>query len=95
MTANRPDNFHQLFFVLIAAVLLSLCTASLTGCGCSSTLPQDDAVNPVQKVGYTQYVECGMCGAHVLEWWHIRNDANTEWVNVCILCVQKIDAETE
>ena len=38
-------------------------------------------------------VECGTCGAHVTDWWTIRNDADTDWVNVCELCYLRIAAD--
>lgn len=34
----------------------------------------------------TSYIECGMCGAHVHDWWKIRNMSDTEFVNVCEYC---------
>ena len=38
-------------------------------------------------------VECGTCGAHVTNWWTIRNDADTAWVDVCELCYLRIAAD--
>lgn len=35
-----------------------------------------------------QAVECGMCGAHVIEWWYVRNDADTAFVEVCHDCYE-------
>lgn len=32
------------------------------------------------------YFECGVCGAHVNEWWYVRNDADTDFVEVCEHC---------
>lgn len=40
-----------------------------------------------------ELVECGCCGAHVTQWWTIRNDADTAWVDVCELCYLRIAAE--
>lgn len=37
-----------------------------------------------------QYVECGTCGAHVLEWWKVLNDEGSKWVNVCGKCYDNI-----
>lgn len=34
----------------------------------------------------TSYIECGMCGAHVHDWWKIRNAEDTEFVDVCEYC---------
>lgn len=83
--AIKPNNcnFHQAIFLILAAVMLSLCTASLTGCGCESPKEQIKTA--------PEYIECGTCGAHVSNWWKIRNDANTEWVNVCVLCAQELE----
>lgn len=36
-------------------------------------------------------VECGACGAHVVNWWYTMNDAQTEWVKVCGKCYDAID----
>lgn len=33
----------------------------------------------------SRYVECGMCGAHVLEWWYITG-SDGEPVEVCEYC---------
>lgn len=33
-----------------------------------------------------QPTKCGMCGAHVHDWWKIRNMSDTEFVNVCEYC---------
>lgn len=30
--------------------------------------------------------ECGVCGATIHDYWQVRNDANTAWVEVCELC---------
>lgn len=35
-------------------------------------------------------VECGTCGAHVLEWWYVRNDEDTAFVEVCSKCYDRI-----
>ena len=40
-----------------------------------------------------QAVECGCCGANVTNWWTIRNDADTAWVDVCELCYLRIAAD--
>lgn len=34
----------------------------------------------------TRTIECGMCGAHVHDWWVVRNDDNTGFVDVCSKC---------
>ena len=53
---------------------------------------------PVETVR-TEYVEtptqheCGVCGAHVTEWWQVRNDADTAFVDVCELCYRRIAAD--
>lgn len=31
-------------------------------------------------------IECGVCGAHVHDWWKIRNMSDTEFVCVCEYC---------
>ena len=32
------------------------------------------------------WVECGCCGAHVTEWWYVRNMDDTAFVEVCEDC---------
>lgn len=42
-----------------------------------------------------EWVECGSCGAHVHDWWTIRNMKDTEWVEICEFCYQNVlDNET-
>lgn len=35
----------------------------------------------------TQYVDCGMCGAHVSEWWYVQGADGTP-CEVCEYCYQ-------
>lgn len=96
----KPNSFNHVIvcFLLIAALLGLFPT--MTGCATQEQTQTETEANP-PKTAYIgrnnspQYVECGTCGAHVLEWWKVRNDTNTAWVNVCILCAQKIDEETK
>ena len=37
-----------------------------------------------------EWIECGTCGAHVHDWWYVRNMANTEFVEVCQSCYETI-----
>ena len=34
------------------------------------------------------YIECGCCGAHVTEWWYVRNMDDTAFVEVCHDCYE-------
>lgn len=36
-------------------------------------------------------IECGACGAHVVEYHVVRNDDNTAWVNVCNECYKYVN----
>lgn len=44
------------------------------------------AINPIEV--QTPYMECGTCGAHVTEWWYVRDMADTEFVAVCHDCYE-------
>jgi hypothetical protein len=35
-------------------------------------------------------VECGACGAHVTEWWYVRDMQDTEFVAVCHDCYEAV-----
>lgn len=37
----------------------------------------------------TTYIECGMCGAHVSEWWYVRSDSTGEPIEVCEHCYEQ------
>lgn len=37
-----------------------------------------------------QFTECGMCGAHITEWWKVRDNADTCFVDVCSFCYDSI-----
>lgn len=87
MTIKPNHTVRHFIFMCIAALVLVFCASTMTGCNNPETI-----ANSPHRVDGVCYIECGTCGAHVTEWWPVRNDANTEWVNVCILCVQKIDA---
>ena len=35
-----------------------------------------------------EYVDCGMCGAHVNQWWYVQSDDGQDLVEVCGYCYQ-------
>lgn len=35
-------------------------------------------------------VECGACGAHVTDWWYVRDMQDTEFVAVCHDCYEAV-----
>ena len=43
-----------------------------------------------QHVEGLQSIRCEMCGAHILEWWQVRNDANTAFINICEPCYKEV-----
>lgn len=43
---------------------------------------------PVQVEPET--IECGACGAHVTDWWYVRDMQNTEFVEVCSFCYDAV-----
>ena len=69
---------------------------SLQGCVAeqqAAIQPSPIEANPMKctsKDYPIQYVECGTCGAHVLEWWKVLNDEGSKWVNVCGKCYDNI-----
>lgn len=36
------------------------------------------------------YHECAICRAHVIEYWQVRNMADTEWIPVCQFCYRDL-----
>lgn len=81
---------------LFIGALFAICL--LVGAvGCSFNPPVADADSTTAKKQCVnrhttnrdnpmQYIDCETCGAHVLEWWYLRNDADTEFVAVCSKC---------
>ena len=39
------------------------------------------------------YIECGCCGAHVTEWWYVRNASDTAFVEVCHDCYETVRSD--
>lgn len=56
---------------LAAIVLIALTILP----GCSATVGSS----------CVDYIECGMCGAHVIQWWYVSNNDN-EPIEVCEYC---------
>jgi hypothetical protein len=79
-------------YVIAAAALVACLFAVLA---CNNAIAEADArVAAVEKhlaeVEAGEWKECGMCGAHVHDWWWTRNADNTEFVPVCEFCYQLI-----
>ena len=34
--------------------------------------------------------ECAVCGAHIIEYWQVRDMADTEWITVCRFCYRDL-----
>lgn len=69
---------------VIASVALTIGLAlSLAGCNTSAKQIEPDGLHNHTKGVY--YVECGMCGAHVIQWWYITG-SDGELVEVCEYC---------
>lgn len=67
---------------LIAIVLIAL--TMLTGCGVTIE-HRTDLPDTYRCVGHVCYIECGVCGAHVFEWWYVTG-SDGEPVEVCEYC---------
>lgn len=63
--------------VLIALTMLTGCTATI-----EHRTEQPDTYLCTSSVCY---IECAMCGAHVLEWWYVTG-SDGELVEVCEYC---------
>lgn len=66
---------------LIAIVLIAL--TMLTGC--SATIGYKRYKTEQPDTYCCNHIECGMCGAHVLEWWYVTG-SDGELVEVCEYC---------
>lgn len=64
------------------------CTADNSTQNANDTIAKTVCIDryTTNKDNPMQYIECGTCGAHVLEWWYVRNDADTKSVAVCSKC---------
>lgn len=83
-----PDNRKKDNFFALAIGCLLCATLFIGGCaGCTKAGSNED----VTDTAGIQSTECGTCGAHVIEWWKVRNDANTTWVNVCERCIDAME----
>lgn len=80
---RKKDNF---FAIALACILSAILFCGLAGCS-----KENNTNPPNTQMHGVEYVECGTCGAHVVEWWKVRNDANTTWVNVCGKCYDAIN----
>ena len=72
---KKPSNFANL---VVAGIL------GATLCWYGMHLAQ--TAQPVHYDAPIGSTICGTCGAHVTDWWQIRNDANTAFINVCTKC---------
>ena len=41
----------------------------------------------------TQYAECGMCGAHVSEWWYVQGASGSP-IEVCHDCYESVRSQS-
>ena len=67
---------------LVAIVLIAL--TMLTGCSATAGHRTEQPDTYLRTRG-VYYIECGMCGAHVLEWWYVTG-SDGEPVEVCEYC---------
>lgn len=83
--------------VVTILTAIALAASVLTMSGCKNVLKasitrfvRDDEVRE-----NTAYVECGVCGAHVHDWWYIHKDDTDDspLVPVCQFCYQDALAE--
>lgn len=80
---------------ILAAITLAASALTMGGCGDIITRADTRLVRDSEVRENTAYVECGMCGAHVHDWWYIHKDASDEspLVPVCQFCYQDALAE--
>lgn len=73
---------------LALALIGGLLGALLAVCLMIGNTLQNDSIRTEQP-----YIECGSCGAHVIEWWKVRNIDNTDFVEVCGKCYDLVAYE--
>ena len=39
---------------------------------------------------HIHYHECAVCGAHVIEYWQVRDMEDTGWITVCQFCYRDL-----
>lgn len=80
---------------ILAAITLAASALAMSGCGEIITKADTRLVRDSEVRENTAYIECGMCGAHVHDWWYIHKDASDEspLVSVCQFCYQDALAE--
>ena len=83
----RKDNF---FMVALCTILAAILFCGLAGCSTNANADSNEA-NPPRSRADVFFVDCGTCGAHVLEWWRVRSDDGKQWVNVCIRCADAME----
>lgn len=80
---------------ILAAITLAASALTMGGCGNVFMASITKFVRDDEVRENTAYVECGMCGAHVHDWWYIHKDNADEspLVPVCQFCYQDALAE--
>lgn len=81
---------------ILATIALAASTLTMSGCGKEIITKADTRlVRDTEVRENTAYIECGVCGAHVHDWWYIHKDnANkSPLVPVCQFCYQDALAE--
>lgn len=81
---------------VIAAVAVIVCLFAVVRC--NEAIAEADAragavEHHLADAEMGEWKECGMCGAHVHDWWWTRNADDTEFVPVCQFCYQLIIEE--
>lgn len=69
---------------VIVSVALTIGLA-LSLAGCDTPAKQMEPEGTHRYASGVYYVECGMCGAHVVQWWYVSNNDN-ELIEVCEYC---------
>lgn len=80
---------------ILATIALAASALSMGGCKDIATAACTRLVNDSVVRENTAYIECGVCGAHVHDWWYIRKNApdDSPLVPVCQFCYQDALAE--
>lgn len=80
---------------ILVAIALAASALAMSGCGEIITKADTRLVRDSEVRENTAYIECGVCGAHVHDWWYIHKDASDEspLVPVCQFCYQDALAE--
>ena len=82
-------NYH-LLIVFIGLIILALILTANNPSAKVDYNKLSEAETQSETPQVIETIECGTCGAHVIEWWYVRDMDDTCFVEVCGNCYQTI-----